>query len=423
MHMLPSASGLLKLRTPPLGWSSWNAFYCNVDEPSVRANAELLDTLGLRDAGYSFVNIDDCWMNETRGADGRLRVADKFPSGMPKLAADLHAMGLKLGLYTSQTSKTCMGRAAAYGHEAIDTETYCEWGVDYLKIDLCGGDQYSMLNTSWSKFRSAFDKCAQRRGGGDDEGMVMSVEYCGPDHPGKGSTDPVTGCGAYVGDYADLWRTSSDLQPMWPSMYQTAASNDAMATVARPGKVNDPDMLQVGNFMFQEGNMDKVEMKTHFGLWVVMGAPLILGKDLSDFDDRTMSQSEFVAIVGNREMIAVDQDTRQAQGTNKTTSEQAHAGGYEVWTKALGDGGTAVFLFNNGAKGRGVAVDAVVSWAQAGLEDGARATVRDVSDQRDVPGTFIGSYTARGLAFHDSVMIKLKLRPSSSLSSSSNIIS
>jgi hypothetical protein len=156
-------------------------------------------------------------------------------------------------------------------HQAIDTQTYCDWNVDYLKIDLCGGEQYPHLNESWIKFRKAFDECATKRG----SPIVMSVEYCGITHPGGDansgenyenyenygnyeksmrratrndyfddfsradnnrtaiqlsgfgdatapSDGPATECGSWIPALANLWRTNDDLQPEWDSMYMTA---------------------------------------------------------------------------------------------------------------------------------------------------------------------------------------------------------
>ena len=248
--LLPSVAATPKPRSPPMGWSSWNAFYCNVHEDDVKANADLLVSMGLRDLGYSYVNVDDCWSAKDRGASGELVPdPDAFGSGIPALAKHMHDRNLSLGLYTSQTSATCAGRAGVYGHEAADSRQYCGWGVDYLKIDLCGGEAYADLNTSWVKFAAGLGACAHP--------IEMSVEYCGAEHPGgPAGTDPVSGCGAWIGGLADLWRTSSDLQPTWDSVYATAKLNDQMAGAASvgPGHFNDPDMLQVANFLFADGN-------------------------------------------------------------------------------------------------------------------------------------------------------------------------
>jgi hypothetical protein len=200
-------------RIPPMGWSSWNAFYCNIDEDKIKTNLKLMKSLGLKDLGYDLINIDDCWNLANRTNNKLQPDPTKFPD-MKNFSAYVHSNGFKFGLYTSQTSQTCMGRAAAYEHEAIDTQTYCDWNVDYLKIDLCGGDHYSHLNESWIKFRKAFDECETKRG----SPIVMSVEYCGINHPDYGHAasydndtlvergafaselggDPVTGCGEWI---------------------------------------------------------------------------------------------------------------------------------------------------------------------------------------------------------------------------------
>ena len=140
------------LQTPPMGFNDWNAFGCDVDEADIRATADLLVSTGLRDAGYTYVGVDDCWMagrdaargTRARAAAGRdpsthRLVADpkRFPSGMPALTSYIHARGLKAGIYESAGTTTCEGLAGSLGYEDVDARTFAEWGIDYLKYDNC----------------------------------------------------------------------------------------------------------------------------------------------------------------------------------------------------------------------------------------------------------------------------------------------
>jgi alpha-galactosidase len=125
-------------RTPLLGFNSWNTFACSVNETLMMQTMDLFVSLGLRDAGYDTVSVDDCWA-ASRTADGQI-VADpaSFPSGMKALADYAHTRGLRFGLYSSNSPKTCDGRPGSFGYETIDANTYASWGVDLLKYDNCG---------------------------------------------------------------------------------------------------------------------------------------------------------------------------------------------------------------------------------------------------------------------------------------------
>jgi hypothetical protein len=290
--------------TPPMGLNSWNGFHCNVDERKMRAMADALVTTGLKDAGYSFVNIDDCWCVELpsnshqtvhsillfclslnfssvphsillfcprqvqRSPNGTINADPaRFPGGMKALADYIHGIGLKFGVYTAQHSFTCQRRPGSYMHEEIDVESYCDWGyvhwlfnsclltstlplridpylcpfppslsVDYLKVDACRGEGYKAHNTSWIKFRAAIDACTKRRG----YPIVLSVESCDDPSPG--------GCGEWIGDLANLWRTCGDIQATFASVMRNVAENTKMAKFAGPtggpgggGHWNDAD--------------------------------------------------------------------------------------------------------------------------------------------------------------------------------------
>jgi hypothetical protein len=124
--------------TPPMGWNSWNNFGCNVDETLIMEIADAMVSSGMRDAGYEYVNIDDCWQASERNADGSIAAdATRFPSGMQTLADYVHNLSLKLGIYSDRGTSTCAGYPGSYDHEIQDAQTYAEWGIDYLKYDNC----------------------------------------------------------------------------------------------------------------------------------------------------------------------------------------------------------------------------------------------------------------------------------------------
>ena len=127
--------------TPPMGWNSWNKFACDINEELIREIADAMVDSGLADAGYLYINLDDCWHAPERDADGFPQCdTTRFPSGMKALADYVHAKGLKIGIYSDAGRKTCGGRFGSFGHEYQDALQYARWGFDYLKYDWCESD-------------------------------------------------------------------------------------------------------------------------------------------------------------------------------------------------------------------------------------------------------------------------------------------
>ena len=116
--------------TPPMGWNTWNRFACNVNEQLIRATADAIVTSGMRDAGYMYLNIDDCWHGQRDSLGFIHPDPARFPSGMKALADYVHSKGLKLGIYSDAGNKTCGGRPGSRGHEYQDALTYAQWGID-----------------------------------------------------------------------------------------------------------------------------------------------------------------------------------------------------------------------------------------------------------------------------------------------------
>jgi len=354
--------------TPPMGWNSWNKFGCDVSEALIRGAADALVATGMKDAGYEYIVIDDCWQ-VSRDASGTIVVdADRFPSGMKALADYVHGKGLKFGIYSDAGTKTCQGRPGSHGHEASDAAQYAAWGVDYLKYDWCSAEGID-AREAYPAMRKALDATGRP--------IVFSMCEWGTHEPwtwGRG-----------VGH---LWRTTPDIQDCWDcqtnqwgglSALAIVDKNEALARFAGPGGWNDPDMLEVGN-----GGMSDTEYRSHFSLWAMMAAPLMAGNDLREMSPATRE------ILLNKEVVAVDQDPLGKQGTRVRRS-----GSREVWTRPLADGGRAVLLFNRGASAAPIAV----SWKELGLGQ-TPASVRDLWTHADVrPATRLeATVPAHGVA-------------------------
>ncbi|RJF85848.1 glycoside hydrolase family 27 protein [Sphingomonas cavernae] len=310
--------------TPPMGWSSWNKFAERIDDKTVREIADAMVSSGLRDAGYVYVNIDDGWQG-TRGPDGAIRPNEKFPD-MKALADYVHARGLKIGIYSSPGPMTCAGYIGSYGHVEQDARTFAEWGMDYLKYDLCSGEWFY---SSRDEVQRAYQQMgAALKATGRD--IVYSLCQYG--------RVEVSEWGRDVGGH--LWRTTGDITDDFAKMSDIGFDRNPKFGNAGPGGWNDPDMLEVGN-----GGMTETEYRTHMTLWAMSAAPLLMGHDLRTMDEATR------AILSRREVIAVDQDVKGAQG--RVVSKDGDA---EIWAKPLSDGSVAVALFNRGTTGRSISV-------------------------------------------------------------------
>jgi len=351
-------------RTPPMGWNSWNHFGCDVSAQLIRETADAMMKGGMRDAGYQYLVIDDCWQ-VARDATGRL-VADsvRFPGGMKPLAEYVHSKGLKFGLYTDAGRQTCQRRPGTYGSEEIDARTFAEWGVDYVKEDWCNSEGLDGP-TQYAKFRDALAKAGRP--------IVFSICEWGSNRPWEWG--PRTG---------NLWRTTGDIGDRWASMIALLDLNAQYALAASPGAWNDPDMLEVGN-----GGMTEDEYRAHFSLWALMAAPLMAGNDVRTMPAATRD------ILLNKEVVAVDQDSLGLQGM----LVQEPAPDLQVWSKPLSDGSRAVVLFNRST----LQTVITASWRALGIRGPAR--VRDLWAHADL-GTFPGRFMATVPA-HGVVMVRV----------------
>ncbi|HEX4269488.1 MAG TPA: glycoside hydrolase family 27 protein [Steroidobacteraceae bacterium] len=342
-------------RTPPMGWNSWNSFHCNVDAELLEATADAMVASGMKAAGYTYVNIDDCWLLKARGRNGNL-VPDpkKFPHGIEAVAAYVHHKGLKLGIYESAGTTTCAGYPGSIGHEKQDAAQFARWGVDYLKYDNCGDQAGETYRQRYSAMRDALAHSGRR--------IVYSMCEWGNQAPWL-----------WAQPIGNLWRTTQDITPRWETdqpdqdyprgIMDILDQQASLSRASHPGAWNDPDMLEVGN-----GYLTEDENRTHFSLWALLNAPLIAGNDL-----RHMSK-EVRDILTNREVIAVDQDWGGRQGYRVRND-----GNTQVWEKPMSDGSVAVILLNR----RRGPVHIATTAQEIGLKHAASYTVRDLWNHAD----------------------------------------
>jgi alpha-galactosidase len=314
-------------KTPPMGWNTWNKFACNIDEKLIRQAADEMVSSGLRDAGYTYIVIDDCWHGQ-RDSLGFIRPnAQTFPSGMKALADYIHSKGLKFGIYSDAGATTCGGRPGSRGHEYQDALTYASWGVDYLKYDWCATDGLNALG-AYTTMRDAL-YAAKRP-------IVFSMCEWGNNKPWE-----------WAKDIGHLWRTTGDIYPCWDCKHDHGTwfswgvmkildMQDGLRKYAGPDHWNDPDMMEVGN------GLTLSENRAHFTMWCMLAAPLMVGTDLAKMSPEVKN------IFVNKDVIAIDQDTLGIQAWKYASKDSV-----ETWFKPLENGDWALcFLNRSSAKAK-----------------------------------------------------------------------
>ena len=269
--------------TPQMGWNTWNKFACAINETLIYDSIDAFVKSGLVEAGYKYINLDDCWQKSRD--ENNMIVPDNvtFPNGIEPLVKYAHRKGLYFGLYSSAGNYTCQGRPGSLDYEKEDAEQYAKWEVDYLKYDNCYNNGISSL-IRYPKMRDALNKT--------NRPIFYSLCQWGRE---KVAT--------WAGEVGNSWRTTGDIWDSWDSMINIIDENDKWYQYAGPGGWNDPDMLEVGN-----GGMTLIEYKTHFALWAISKAPLLIGCDI------TKMSEEIKNILTNPEVIAVNQDKLGQQG-------------------------------------------------------------------------------------------------------------
>lgn len=272
--------------TPPMGWNSWNYFGCNIDQWKIMGMADAMVKTGLRDAGYIYLNMDDCWQAAKRNPDGSLAWDKKrFPDGIKALGDYIHARGLKFGIYGNPGRESCaeiykgyQGAMGSYGHEYHDARTYASWGVDYLKYDWCRAETVTAGEKAFTLMRDGLRATGRP--------IVYSIHY-----------EPELPVQDWYPKVANLWRTTPDIFDSWMSVAGITMMNIPQGKYAKPGAWNDPDMLEIGN-----GGLDHHQSISHMALWSMMAAPLILGNDLRKLQEQDQR------ILTDPVALRVDQD-------------------------------------------------------------------------------------------------------------------
>ncbi|KAL2063644.1 hypothetical protein VTL71DRAFT_5449 [Oculimacula yallundae] len=322
-------------RTPALGWNSWNAFGCNGASASAAMTAaNQFINLGLKDLGYQYVNIDDCWHTMSRGSSGQL-VPDpkKWPNGIAPVINQIHGMGLKFGLYGDAGTKTCAGYPGSQGHEVQDAQLLASWGVDYWKYDNCYTvcQNGQVPQTCWiprdtKSWYTTFGNALK----GVSHPMLYSLCSWG--------LDSVWTWGGSVGN---SWRMSGDIQNNWASVASIANTAAGIAKYSAPGGFNDLDMMEIGN-----GALTEAEERAHFGIWAIAKSPIILGTNLANI------KASSLAIIKNAGILAINQDRLGKAASYFTPSGQAGPQSgklYPYWAGPLSDGVVVGIVAANGA--------------------------------------------------------------------------
>ena len=356
--------------TPPMGWNSWYIHYDRVSEAHLREAARRMIASGMADYGYQYVNIDGCWTKKQgdkpyRDAQGAVLPGRKFPD-IKGMVDEIHAAGLKAGIYASPGPWDCAGYVGAYQHEAADARKFAQWGFDFLKYDWCsysnvaGGSDLAHLKKPYQLIAVELKK--------QDRDIVLNLCQYGMGEVWK-----------WGGEVGQCWRTTGDLGlergSRLPGFYSVAFSNSQHWENAKPGCWNDPDYLLIGYVgdassmgAGRKTTLTPSEQYSYMSLWCLMAAPLIFSGDMARLDPLTLS------VLCNAEVIDVDQDAlgRQGRIVRKTPGEF-------VLLKDLEDGSKALGLFNLGEAEATISV----AWSDLGLN--GKQQVRDLWRQKDLP--------------------------------------
>jgi alpha-galactosidase len=371
--------------TPPMGWNTWNKFACNIDEKLIRQAADEMVSSGLKDAGYTYIVIDDCWHGKRDSLGFIHPNPETFPSGMKALADYVHSKGLKLGIYSDAGNTTCGHRPGSRGHEYQDALSYASWGIDYLKYDWCDTENINPKG-AYTTMRDAL-YAAKRP-------VVFSMCEWGTAKPWE-----------WASDVAHLWRTTGDIYHCWDcakdhggwfswGVLKILDMQEGIRKYAGPNHWNDPDMMEVGN------GMSVSEDRAHFSMWCMLAAPLFAGNDLAKMTPETQ------AILTNKEAISIDQDALGVQGF-----KYASADSVETWFKPLKNGDWALCFLNRGNTSRKIEFD----WAKNVVKDdvfnhtleipSVTYKIRDVWKKKDI-GTTKKIFKTE-VPPHDVVMLRL----------------
>ncbi len=335
------------VKTPPMGWNTWNTFGGNINEQLIKETADVLVSSGLKDLGYNYLVIDDCWALKERDENGRLQAdPEKFPSGMKALADYVHSKGLKFGMYSCCGTLTCAGYPSSYQYEFIDAETFASWDVDFLKYDHCFKPTEASSAYLYRKMGIALENAGRD--------ILFSACSWGVNETHKWIK--TTG--------ANMWRTTGDIFDSWESIKDLYSKNKEILPYSAMDCFGDMDMLVVG--MHGKGNVglsgcSKEEYRTHYSIWAMFNSPLMIGCDIRSMDDDAKE------ILMNKDVIAINQDPQCAQ---------PYEYGYDAWVKHLGNGDFAVLFANMWDKDRQMSLN--IADVGIDLSTGKKVLVKDL---------------------------------------------
>ncbi|QRV77859.1 glycoside hydrolase family 27 protein [Ceratobasidium sp. AG-Ba] len=337
-------------RTPQMGWNTWNKFACDISEDLILSAADAVVNTGLKDLGYEYIVVDDCWQAASResGTNKPVANSERFPNGIKHLSDNVHNLGLKMGIYSSAGTMTCGRKFGSLDHEEIDAQTYAEWEIDYLKYDNC----YNQGRAGTPLV--SYERYANMSRALNATGRPILYSMCNWGEDGTWN---------WATEIANSWRMSGDIKDTFPgyddrcpctsmldcklSGYHCAASRilDFAAPLgqkAGPGRWNDLDMLEVGN-----GGMTYDEYVTHFSMWAAVKSPLILGNDVTAMTEETLE------IITNKAVIAVSQDPLGSPAV-RIWKKTAGDGDIQLWVSNLVNSTTAIALVNTASKSQKV---------------------------------------------------------------------
>ena len=359
--------------TPPMGWNHWYAHYDRITDRMMREAADVMISSGMADAGYQYVNIDDCWMNAPKNKDprrvGPLRdeqgniIPNKYFPDMKQLTDYIHGKGLKAGIYTSPGPLTCGGFTGAWQHEEQDARQFAAWGFDFLKYDWCSYGQLAGKKVNLEGYQKPYRKMGEILKSLDRDMVFNLCQY------GMGE---VWKWGGEVD--AHSWRTGGDLGFELDHIFDVALKNAQIGQFNKPGQWNDPDYIQIGWI----GNANKMGIPeltpmpanmqyAYMSLWCLLAAPLIYSGDMSKLDEFTLN------ILCNPELIGIDQDPLGKCGQVISWNKECF-----LMVKKLADGSMAIGLFNRGK----TKADVGVEWGE--LKISGKHQIRDLWREKDL---------------------------------------
>lgn len=313
--------------TPPMGYNTWNTFGDKIDEKLLMELADALVSTGLKDLGYNYLVIDDCWAEKERDENGKL-VPDKekFPNGMKAVADYIHSKGLKFGMYSCVGTMTCAGYPGSYMHEYTDAQTFAEWGIDFLKYDYCYRSKSTAGVESYRKMALALK----------NTGRDILYNACSWGHDDTKSWIDTVG--------VNMWRIGTDIKDSWVKTKEIIKASFNIDNINYMNCFADLDMLIVGmkgrGFCAITGCTEE-EYITHFSFWALFGSPLFVGCDIRNIEEDTFR------ILSNKEVIAINQDKelnrpfRLRSGDGMADPEDVY-----VFAKILENGDVALGFFN-----------------------------------------------------------------------------